>query len=272
MPSDVLPHEKEVRARVVEVNEHLQKEAARVRQRLGIPEGGFASPGHAIKWRLRHCEENQASTGAYEHDLDAPRSPEGWHWLHQQELWAFDPAQTQVPLYAGALELIDRHILPDWAFFPVVWYLLTGQWWFPHREDELLPYPAPFGPRSHRLLKVDYPSDSECLLTIPIDEYTTRADVEALWPAVLMVRDDFRRRTGIRPPSSKQGVSQKWEERFSRWIEWYRLKMQLGSAEKVVEHLYDEDVASGQKEPHEIPLETVKYAIRQIEALVKPKT
>ncbi len=59
MASDVLPHEKEVRVRVVEVNLHLQEEAARVRQRLGIPEGGFASPGHAIKWRLRHCEETR---------------------------------------------------------------------------------------------------------------------------------------------------------------------------------------------------------------------
>ena len=61
MASDILPHEKEVRARVLEVNEYLQAEAARIRNELGIPEGGFTSPGDAIKWRLSHCKEHQAS-------------------------------------------------------------------------------------------------------------------------------------------------------------------------------------------------------------------
>lgn len=272
MASDVLPHEKEVRARVLEVNGYAQEEAAQLRHELGIPEGGFTSPGDAIKWRLSHCKEHQASTGTYEHDLDAQRSAESWSWLRQQEFWAFDPTQTQVPLYADALDLIDRYRLPDWAFFPVVSYLLTGQWRFPHLEGDLVPYPPPFGPRSHRALKVDYPTDSECLLTIQIDEYTTQKELDALCGTALQLRDELRQRTGLRPPSNKPGVSQKWEERISRWIEWYRLKMQLGSAEKVVEHLYDEDVASGQEEPHEIPLETVKYAIRQVEASVKPKT
>ena len=271
MSSDVLPHEKEVRASHLEFNRFFREEATRVRHRLGVPEGGFVCPGNAIRWRRSHCEENEASTDTYEADLDAPRTPEGWNQLLKQESWAFDPAQTQVPLYADALLLVERYALPDWAFFPVVWYLLKGQWWFPHRDGELLPYPPPFGhpppfgPRPLRPLKVDYPTDSECLLTIPIDEYTTKKELESLWPIVQQLRHELRQRTGVCPPSRKLGVSPKWKEQFDRDIRWHVLWRKLGSVEKVAQHLSKECDAG------DIPIETIRGAVRQVEDRMKPR-
>ena len=292
MFDEVLPHEKEVRARLLPHNKWYENEVIITRGNLKIPKTGFISIGDGLRWWLAHTEKHSAGDFTcnqcgerfaerivhcgkpverrwYQGNLD---NPNRWEEYRRYTFWRFDPVQKQVPLYAEALLIIDSFNLPIWAFFVTVWYILTGQLVFPQKTGDILPYPPPYEPREYRYPKLKQDEKERSSIEISIDEYTTRTEWQDIWPVIKSVRDEMQERTGIKPSSRKRGAGEKWKEQINRWVEWYQLYGELGSIEEVANAWQkSHPEVSGHKANAPYTAEAIKNAIKQMEQMMRPK-
>ena len=60
MSDEILPHEKEVRARLLPHNQWFTDDIGVIREKLGIPKDGFTSIGDGLRWWLSHTEQHAA--------------------------------------------------------------------------------------------------------------------------------------------------------------------------------------------------------------------
>ena len=93
-----------------------------------------------------------------------------------------------------------------------------------------------------------------------------------LWPEVEKAREDLKDITEIRPSSGKRGATSKSLDRVSTWLEWYKLRRQLSSIDKVVDYLYKRAIEVEIENAKEISAETIRYGVKEIEEMMKPGT
>ena len=254
-------YQREQRARLLQHNHLFVDSVVDARQRLGLPPPGIPHIGAAIQWRLTHTGDNNP----YNADLAGGRSDGDWEFLRLQEMWTFDPKRTDVPLYREASTLVAIYLLPEWTFYPIVWFILANRWFF-LRPSGVLGYPGRSNSPVVEPVRVDRQNNGEVWVSVRIDEYTRKADVDSLWSAIRAARDDLRAHTGVNPPNRRTGSSLIDERRRQRDIEWYRLYRELGSVSKVVDRLqkiHPDDCP--------IPEETIQSSIRRTERLLKPR-
>ena len=271
---ELLPLEKENRAGLLPENHYLAEDVLDSRIKLGIPEDGFPSRSEAVRWRVSHCKQHQCSKviDRYGPDFKFPGARDDWNEIRHREFWSYEPSDVEIPLYRRSLDLVERYDLPDWAFFVLVWHLLTDEWSFPHRDGEVLPYPLPFGPTGYdRPVRIEHPSKTEIQIVVPIHEYITKDEWMMLWPEVDKTKEELKDITEVRPSSGKRGITDKSMDRVSKWLEWYKLKPQLGSVNKVVEFLYKMAIEGEGENAEEISAETIRYSINEIERMMKPR-
>ena len=111
MDNKILPHEKELRARLLPYNEGFKQDVIDTRQKLGLPNNGLDSVAKAVRWRVKHftaygatryicvecgnetnqpgiCHGQQMVSPWYQRSLDDPTKAD---WVRQQEFWSFEP-------------------------------------------------------------------------------------------------------------------------------------------------------------------------------------
>jgi hypothetical protein len=285
MNNQVLPHEKEVRARLLPHNCWYQGDVKTARVKLGIPDVGFTSVGDALRWWLDHtethdagdfvcteCDQHFTKRGThcgkkvvrqwYQGKLDDPNR---WEMYRRYTFWRFDPTKKQVPLYSVALEITDNYNLPRWAFFVTVWYILTGKIVVQQKNIELLPYPPPYKPREFRYPVWRINDDGYTTIEVVVDEYMTQQGWQEVWLAVKEARNELRRQTGVKLSSRKRGVSEKWNAQIKRWLDWLEISVDHKDPEKIAD-IWQKD------HPKELfTAEAVRNALKQLKEMMKPK-
>ena len=250
--------EKENRWKILADNPYFKQEVEKTRLQLGtlqIPEDV------SLGWVLRFwaMELHNLFPAFIKELLEGKINPE--QWSHQ---WVSPEVPIEsLLIYVHSLQLMRRFKLPErWQVLgPVAYYLISGEF---DQQKYAGKRPEVFI-INDSLKKPDnlsYLLNWNRGIAFKIDEYTTEKEFYSLWKDVAKVRDTLRNVTGIKPPYHRR-TGKKWEERLVKWLDWYKLYKQSGSIDKALEKLsYTEAGAP--------PTETFKYAVNQIDKLMRP--
>lgn len=255
-------------------NPYFKQEVAEVRKGLRIPDGGYADLDSALsEWFLPHLQEHGSSF----FPTDLTESLEYWvRFAYQHELAHFEQGyrakrrgevQPRLPILEYADELLSKFNLPRSVSKPLVEYLLTEEEIPASAVRTLIiqdgiarpHYPATDRPAAEEdpeeyLRGVYWGGLSEnvpgelVVIKLIVNEYTTKAELEAAWEHVKQIKGQHR-------PVPNRRRSKVDEE----WLKWFNARRVEGKTLITIANQF------GKSE------EAIRYALDQLDELMKPE-
>ena len=247
-------------------NPHFQQWVQVLRDDLGVPSEGFSVREDALDWLYSHLRRHKPylmPKREFEEREIGYRRQLSEHRLREE----VKRLGKGLPLVEGVKRLLYSFRLPRIVFGPLVWHVLAGHQVSVDRastvvvEEVFPPGDDPADIAEYEGYWRGLPEEAGDLVVVRlvVNAYTTKREmVDEAWKVIKEIRD---RHLGGKPAARRRRAGPKVEgKQLQKWLKWYRAWY---AGDKPVE---------GVAEDFGKAFETVRYGIRELDKLMKPRS